>query len=106
MTIISYVWVVSIYLSSVYLSLPDEPSLNCSKEEGLLLKLNLASKTLKFPGTNLLPQQYFHHTSTVPLSPSRSSSLMAGPPFAASMESSAPSPAAAIRAGPPIQPGR
>ena len=29
-------------------------SLNCSKEEGLL-KLNLASKTLKFSGTNLLP---------------------------------------------------
>ena len=29
-------------------------SLNCSKEEGLL-KLNLASKPLKFSGTNLLP---------------------------------------------------
>ena len=29
-------------------------SLNCSKEEGLL-KLNLASKTFKFSGTNLLP---------------------------------------------------
>ena len=25
MTIISYVWVVSMYLSSIYLSLPDEP---------------------------------------------------------------------------------
>ena len=29
-------------------------SLNCSKEEGLQ-KLNLASKTFKFSGTNLLP---------------------------------------------------
>ena len=53
MTIISYVWVVSIYLS-IYLSrMSHVGSLNCSKEEGLQ-KLNLASETLKFSGTNLL----------------------------------------------------
>ena len=41
-------------------------SLNCSKEEGLL-KLNLASKTLKFSGTNLLPPAVVVVVAEIPL---------------------------------------
>ena len=41
-------------------------SLNCSKEEGLL-KLNLASKNLKFSGTHLLPPAVVVVVAEIPL---------------------------------------